>query len=133
MECVPCSPERFRDDKKHVSSLHVRVHQSPKDVLSTVPLGNLFDKFHHSVVHSPIIWNTKLTKAKKEKTTSAGCSIVSTLTSVGGNCFENLSFLKSTLKYLKSLIDWLKNLQYLQLEFQRHVTILCVPFIGSTL
>lgn len=75
---APSSPVRSREVEEQTSSIHVRVHQIPKDVDTTVPLANCSDRFHQSAVHIPVTWRPKQTNARKEKTASVGCNMVST-------------------------------------------------------
>lgn len=75
---TPSSPERSREVEEQTSFLHVRVHQIPKDLVTTVPLANCSDRFHQSAVHIPVTWRPKHTNARNEKTASVGCNMVST-------------------------------------------------------
>lgn len=75
---APSSPVRSREVEEQTSSIHVRVHQIPKDVVTTVPLANWSDRFHQSAVHIPVTWRPKQTNARKEKTASVGCNMVPT-------------------------------------------------------
>lgn len=75
---APSSPVRSREVEEQTSSIHVRVHQIPKDVDTTVPLANCSDRFHQSAVHIPVTWRPKQTNARNEKTASVGCNMVST-------------------------------------------------------
>lgn len=75
---APSSPVRSREVEEQTSSIHVRVHQIPKDVDTTVPLANCSDRFHQSAVHIPVTWRPKQTNARKEKTASVGCNMVPT-------------------------------------------------------
>lgn len=48
------SPERSREVEEQTPSTHVRVHQIPKVLVTTVPFANWSDRFHQSAVHIPV-------------------------------------------------------------------------------
>lgn len=51
---APSSPERSREVEEQTPSIHVRVHQIPKVLVTTVPFANWSDRFHQSAVHIPV-------------------------------------------------------------------------------